>query len=546
MRKFIAVGLGAVFTLLVFELVLRMIGFQELYSRDTSRPQRLSERPVVLFLGNSHTMGTGAPVGKSYPDQFRDLLVEQYGDSPFEVINLGRGNANSSYVADEAQGYLKSYRPKFVVVMTGETNFWNHLGYSDFVSKTSSEARSIGLLVYNAAYSLRTFRFIQLFSEFVIRPRAGQKLFSDYNETDRAWIWVAAMNNANMFDSSKMSEAEAWDAYDTIKSYTSAGGLPLSMLEALIEILPRVWKDRPELEEEWRSRILEYEAMFGVEGYSYYLDRLTNTYLSSVKDTVVRELGNKMLARRPSNFADLREVFEFQQEANSHRTQSLESQIKFYSLATIIFPTHAHARMFLFAKLRQANRFAEAFEVAKQGMELNPLANQSNWMIEIRAVEEDARREGSERSMQLVSEIEKYREEFVRRFPRHRGRVVKITDEEILKWVEFDLERIRNVVEQSGAKLMLQTYPPERQGPEKLVDQLIRKFAAQHGVPVSDTSREIMTLEPDFKKREAYFTKMYGDYDGHLGENGYAIVARLLKKDFEKLGWLQGDFKDAK
>lgn len=538
MKKLIALGLGAVFTLVIFEIVLRLIGFQELYSRDALGPGVKSEMPAVIFVGNSHTMGTGAAPGKSFPDQFREILNVRHGKSPFEIVNLGRGNANSSFVADQMPKFLKTYRPQIVVLMTGETNFWNHLGYSDFVEKTSPGLESIGLKFYNMAYSLRTFRFIQLFSEFVLRPRQDHRFFSDYSEEDRAWIWVASMNNANMFDSSKMTPAEAKDAYETIRSYSDKHGSSLSLLESQIELLPRLWKGRPELEDEWKKQIREYAATFGEKGYSYYLDRLTNTYLRESTDRTIREVAASMLARRPKDFPDLREVVEYHQEAQSYRSRSLDEQIGFYTAVSLAYPTHATARIFLCSKLRQAKRLREAFEVAKAGMELNPLANQSNWMSEILVTEEEARKDTSPEMASLIEDIDKYRKEFVQRFPRHRGRVAKISDEEILNWIEFDLERIRKLVEESGAKLMLQTYPPERWGSEKLVDALLRRFAAKYQLPLSDTSRELIQLEPDPKKRDRFFTKMYGDYDAHLGEEGYAVVARLLERDFVAQGWL--------
>lgn len=209
---------------------------------------------------------------------------------------------------------------------------------------------------YNMAYSLRTFRFIQLFSEFVMRPRQDHRFFSDYTEEDRAWIWVASMNNANMFDSSKMTPAEAKDAYETIRSYSDKHGSSLSLLESQIELLPRLWKGRPELEDEWKKQIREYAATFGEKGYSYYLDRLTNTYLRESTDRTIREVAASMLARRPKDFADLREVVEYHQEARSYRSRSLDEQIGFYTAVSLAYPTHATARIFLCSKLRQAKR----------------------------------------------------------------------------------------------------------------------------------------------------------------------------------------------
>lgn len=535
-----ALSLGMVFTLIIFEIALRLIGAQELYSRNVISPSFDSGKPVVIFVGNSHTMGSGAPLGQSYPDQFRDRLVKRYGASPYEVVNLGRGNANSSFVADEIPRFLKTYRPQIVVVMTGETNFWNHLGYSDYVEKTAPGIKSIGLALYNMAYSLRTFRFIQLFSEFVVRAQEDHRFFSDYGEDDRAWIWVAVMNNSNMFDSSKMTEDELKDAYQTIRAYIQKHGSALSLRESLIEIGPRVCSENGGCQEEWLEQVRGYEKEFGSKGYSYYLDRLANTYLRSSENPAIREIGKSMESRRPKFFPDLREVVEFHQEAVGYRERSLAEQIEFYKAVSAAHPTHAHSRIYLFQKLREAGRLREAYEVAKAGVELNPLASQSNWMAEVLIVQEAARRDASSEMQKLASEIDDYRKDFVLRFPRHRGRVAKITDDQILNWVEFDLERIRKAVELSGAKLMLQTYPTERFGPEKLVDRLIREFSERHGLPLSDTSRELVRLEPDVKKRVEYFTKMYGDTDGHLGATGYAVIARLLEEDFGKQGWLPG------
>lgn len=177
MKKLIALGLGAVFTLVIFEIALRLIGFQELYSRDALGPGVKSEMPAIIFVGNSHTMGTGAAPGKSFPDQFREILNVRHGKSPFEIVNLGRGNANSSFVADQMPKFLKTYRPQIVVLMTGETNFWNHLGYSDFVQKTSPGLESIGLKFLQHGLLASDLSLHSTLQRVCDAPEAGSSIF---------------------------------------------------------------------------------------------------------------------------------------------------------------------------------------------------------------------------------------------------------------------------------------------------------------------------------------------------------------------------------
>ncbi len=85
---------------------------------------------------------------------------------------------------------------------------------------------------------------------------------------------------------------------------------------------------------------------------------------------------------------------------------------------------------------------------------------------------------------------------------------------------------------------MLQTYMPEKFGPEKPVDSVIRKVALGKSLPLSDTSAHFFRVEPDYIKRKRFFTAWYGEFDNHLGENGYAVIAELLEADFEKFGWI--------
>ena len=133
-RRLLSLLLGFLVTLALFEIGLRALGAFERYTWNVEGTKTTGDKPVILFVGNSHTMGFGAPKGRSFPDQFQERLAKSSpnGESPFEIVNVGRGNANSTFVKEHLPDFLEKFRPRYVVLMTGETNYWNHYGFAKF------------------------------------------------------------------------------------------------------------------------------------------------------------------------------------------------------------------------------------------------------------------------------------------------------------------------------------------------------------------------------------------------------------------------------
>lgn len=536
-RRLTALILGLVVTLALFEVLLRAIGFAEL-SKTASGDQPRSTHPVVVFAGNSHTLGSGAPVGRSYPDQFRELLAKKYGEAPFTIVNVGRGNANSTFVADAIPGFIEKHKPTYLVVMTGETNYWNHFGFGRF--RRNVYGWNFASELYELAYLSRTFRFAQLFSEFVVKPRDRdpENVFADLERPEQAYMWIAVTNNGNMYNPSTMTEGELRTAYSAVSEFLVSSPNHLGALETLMELGISLGRfEIRYLNEGFAHARRLVELSSGT--YSYPVDRMLNVYMKDAQaDSNLRSLAMDLVANRPAPFVLYSEFYDHFVPPAAVDAMSPEKQIEFLRTAVLHHPNQPQVRFYYFQKLVELKKISAAIDVIKEGIELNPLANHYNWISILRQVDENLKRSGFLGAPALAGKIAGIIADFKNRFPAHEGRTGLITDVEIENWVKADLERILSEANKNGVKVLLQTYPPERHGPEKPVDRIIRDFARENDLPLSDTSRHFFAIQPDTKKREEYYTKMYGDYDNHLGESGYTEIAKILVPAFEAAGWL--------
>jgi lysophospholipase L1-like esterase len=77
---------------------------------------------VVLCVGDSHTRGRPDP--DNYPVELERLL-NQGGDRPYRVINLGVPGISTAEIAARFERYLDHYRPAIVLHWAGINNGWN-------------------------------------------------------------------------------------------------------------------------------------------------------------------------------------------------------------------------------------------------------------------------------------------------------------------------------------------------------------------------------------------------------------------------------------
>ncbi|OGS13877.1 MAG: hypothetical protein A2234_03400 [Elusimicrobia bacterium RIFOXYA2_FULL_58_8] len=119
---------GALFVVVCVELGLRVFG--SFYEKRAIPPS--NARPgglKVLCLGDSFTVGLGAPPDKSYPSRLQSAFNAKQPGVPVTVVNGGVVTQNSSQLLSELQANLDAVRPDAVVVITGLANSWNLQGF---------------------------------------------------------------------------------------------------------------------------------------------------------------------------------------------------------------------------------------------------------------------------------------------------------------------------------------------------------------------------------------------------------------------------------
>lgn len=97
-----------------------LLGRKATINREGYRgPVRTRQKPAgiirILVFGDSHTFGTGAGDGATYPDQLESLLNRD-GSGRFEVINFGVGGYDLRQSIRLARAKAPVYRPDLVLI----------------------------------------------------------------------------------------------------------------------------------------------------------------------------------------------------------------------------------------------------------------------------------------------------------------------------------------------------------------------------------------------------------------------------------------------
>lgn len=85
---------------------------------------------TILCIGDSFTFGIGAPTGKSYPEQLKQL-IEENEKTNVRIINAGVCAGNTTQMLENVQPLLRNYKPDAVVMLFGMANSWNYYGFSN-------------------------------------------------------------------------------------------------------------------------------------------------------------------------------------------------------------------------------------------------------------------------------------------------------------------------------------------------------------------------------------------------------------------------------
>ncbi len=138
---------GILAALFLLEIGLRLTGFLYLQSRMSISqvPMERQGRPyVILCLGNSYTVGNGAPAGQSYPNQLQRMFDASVEDRRIVVINGGVGAQTTAHLLSSLRSTIDAIKPKLdlILLQTGQVNWSLFYKYSDYLERESGH-RSI-------------------------------------------------------------------------------------------------------------------------------------------------------------------------------------------------------------------------------------------------------------------------------------------------------------------------------------------------------------------------------------------------------------------
>ncbi|MBU1912189.1 MAG: tetratricopeptide repeat protein [Candidatus Omnitrophica bacterium] len=123
-KKILFVFSGIIFTLILLELLLTLWGYAYLHLKNPAKDiKKKSGEFNILCLGDSFTLGIGAPKGQSYPDQLEKLLNKSHENNNFNVYKEFR--INSSTVSKYLTADIERYKPDLIVVMIGCNDRWS-------------------------------------------------------------------------------------------------------------------------------------------------------------------------------------------------------------------------------------------------------------------------------------------------------------------------------------------------------------------------------------------------------------------------------------
>ncbi len=132
---------GLLTAFLLLETGLRITGFFFNKYITSARPSAGNGQGghVVLCLGNSFTLGLGAPPGQSYPDQLRRIFNQKAKGRPVAIINGGVGGETSAELLSKLKDNIKALKPDILLVQTGQANWGFYYKYSDYLKRTSGD-----------------------------------------------------------------------------------------------------------------------------------------------------------------------------------------------------------------------------------------------------------------------------------------------------------------------------------------------------------------------------------------------------------------------
>ncbi|MBI5240554.1 MAG: hypothetical protein HY926_08785 [Elusimicrobia bacterium] len=539
--KLKALGLGALFALSALELGLRAAGSIENFRRRADGSAGSGgRRTTILCYGNSYTLGIGAGPGEAYCDHLRNRLSREYASSGrlFQVVNRGVGNSNSTQILERIREDSGRFAPDLVLIMTGEPNEWNCLGYGRFLERRGRRRGSImsltGSRLYDLAYHLASFRlgtmlFRDVGARLDARRHPRSRLFPDTLLADRLTLgfkWFGVLNDERPARYEKLTAEELAEAVSALEDL---GSRPEGRLRGVYTILGELALGRgrdPGAAADWfrKSLAVDPEA-FDLEVYSAAGRGLAAAELAEVlrlaRRTYPGDAAYQELARIVSSPGGLVDP------VSPHPGRLLKS----LALAARACPENNSVVMRLGSIYRRLGRQEDLLRLARQTVRRNPFGTHDMLM----ALEWLA---GSSEDPSLRKSAGEALQEFRSRFPRDLDLLRHVDGTSLAAWIESDIDEMAAFLGARGTRFLLQTYPPRRDSSIRQADEVILRLARARGYPVCDTRGQFNALFAAGLDRESVYSQGGGKTDHHLNGRGYKILADLLFESLRQSGFL--------
>lgn len=521
--KFFVFILGLLFALIIFECSLRILGFVDNYQRSSEMGSAPSSYRVMC-LGNSYTIGNGAPPGKSYPAQLNEILNKRNGDS-YRVSNRGRSNVNTSYIAENLLSWLEEDKPDQVFIMVGEPNAWNKYNYWKFLDKTNNKKTVMDSL-HSFLMKFKTMKMIELFigrdDSLIVDSDAYSSTFKNIslNENDRKYLGYVWIGNLYMSSSFSVDGLNLQQAREAVRAMEYVYDSDKNVIAAMI--LSEIYLIKYNNEE----RFVFYfdKALEGMQVFNYGLWNMLKRRATLFKSDGVKA-----------------NVSRFEQRLKSlHKTTSLENLDKWASYGDFHFD-NKDKEIILLNDIELANPGDSKIFQKMYVLEANP----------------DLLMQVLERSLILNPMSQNafalaYGYEIVERYPNLKPRfntLLEVLSKRIgnnnLKslvfnksleeqWIVSDLEEMIKTLKEFGVKkIVVQTYPPLRSGNERFADGVLRRWwekTQRNDVEFMDVGN---MLKDKFSKAyggEKYYSTDFGSADDHQNADGYREISKLMDK----------------
>ena len=190
---------GVVLTLLVFEVLFRVVGFG--YRLVRAGAPGGPAKYTIVCEGDSFTFGIG---GEDFPRQLEAVLNARAGQRLFRVINLGVPGQNSALIADNFEAHLLSHQPDLTIVTTGENNAWNSIRLRSPRGAPSWRAAVDGALLHLRVYKAAKIMWLGTF-----HAAAGERQPTTPEELERYANHLADLNEQDQAPQRTRAEVDA-------------------------------------------------------------------------------------------------------------------------------------------------------------------------------------------------------------------------------------------------------------------------------------------------------------------------------------------------